>query len=70
MVGVLIIGSLSTAMNIANVASWDQDIVIGAVLLVVVLGGSLGQGVRRPGLRLPRPATARGTPTGDTAGTA
>jgi ribose/xylose/arabinose/galactoside ABC-type transport system permease subunit len=43
-VGVLIIGSLSMAMDIANVSSWDQDIVLGGVLLFVVLMGTLGQG--------------------------
>ena len=42
-VGVLIIGVLATAMDMANVSSWDQDIVLGAVLLLVVLVGTLGQ---------------------------
>lgn len=69
MAGVLIIGSLSTAMDIANVASWDQDIVIGAVLLLVVLGGSLGQGAKRSGLRVPRPTTPTSA-TGGAQGTA
>ncbi len=47
-VGVLIIGILGTAMDIANVSSWDQDIVLGAVLLLVVLVGTLDQ-ARKPG---------------------
>ena len=60
-VGVLIIGILATAMDIANVSSWDQNIVLGAVLLLVVLVGTLGQagkpGTFRRALRRERSVT-------------
>ena len=39
--GVLIIASMTQAMNIANVSSWDQDVVLGVVLLLVLLTSTL-----------------------------
>jgi ribose transport system permease protein len=50
-VGVLIIGSMTQAMDIANVSSWDQDIVLGSVLLIVLLLGTLNPGAVRGALR-------------------
>ena len=45
-------------MNIANVSSWDQDIVLGVVLLLVLLTGTLKPENIRGSLRRKRDSSS------------